>query len=405
MAVISQGSSNRRGILLDRLKTRLQVDGLPDSPVAILAEVIGSEIEIIENEIYDYFYRSNITNASGEDLEATASSDYNTSRLIPTVGSSDQFYFFTTGGLTFGDLNDGEDITIPEGTLLGLSTPVENSNVIYEIKEQVLLRADLSETPFYAESRSTGSDQNVAESTIRFHNFNNYTRSAEDLLKITNSRAITNASDQETDESLRLRCVGQNQRQVERNKNYIFLSLLEESSVYDFEIIESYYGIGTVGVIVKGNGGGEVSDAVLSRLDDLIATEAKHLGQQIIFSKGLKVKLEIDIDCESTNSNLTSEEKQDLESTLISAVFENIKSQEFNKIINFISLENDLKTIYGIKKVGTNNSILTQIIRSVEDENDSLGEPEDTIIDRSLPLIINRDEYIGTDLIINVTVR
>lgn len=405
MAVISQGNFNRREILLDRLKRRLQVDGLPDSPVAILAEVIGSEIEAVEKEIYDSFYRNNVTNASGEDLEVAASSDYNTTRLPATKGSSNDFYFFVSGGFSFGEINNGEDIVIPEGTMLAITSPVSNSTIIYKTIETITLDKDLSQIPFYAESTRTGSNQNVTESTIRFHNFNNYTRSSEDLLKVTNSKAITNASNQENDESLRLRCVGRNQRQVERNKNYIFLSLLEESSVYDFEIIESYYGIGTLGVIVKGSGGGEVDDNVLTRLSDLVASEAKHLGQQIIFSKGLKVSLKIEIDCRSTNANLTSEEKASLESTLRSAVYRNIKNQEFRKTINFVLLENNLKETYGLQNTGTNNSIFTSILKTVEDEEDRLGEPEETEINKDLNLFINRDEYIGTDLTVDVTVR
>lgn len=402
MAVISTREINRKAALFERLKSRLGVDGLSDGPVAILADVIGSEIESIENEIYDYFYRKNVTVAADQDLEEIASSDYNLTRMPATKASSDQFYFFVDTG-TFGDLNSGSDLTIPKGTLISTSYPVENSNIIYELKSDVTLRSDLNETSFYAESLSTGSSQNIAALAISFHNFTNYNGEENDLLKVTNIVSVTNGSEEESDDSLRTRCVGLTTQQLERNKNYIFLSLLKENSIHNFEIIESYYGIGTVGIIVKGNGGGEVSDGMISRLEDLIATEAKHLGQNIYFSKGVKINFNISVECSPINSNLNETEKESLRNSIKTYIFNNIKEQEFRKRISFNLLSQNLKSTFNIQRLDNNNSIFSRIEKTIEDSE--IGFPESMIVSEDETMIINRDEYISTSPIIEVIVR
>lgn len=400
MGIIKE--TNRRQVLLDRLKNRLNLNGFTDSPIAILAEVIGGEIESVENEIYNYFYRNNISNASDTDLDEVASSEYGITRRVAARASSDYFYFFTESGQTFGEINNGTEIIIPEGTLLGTSFPVENSSIIYKTVEDVSLREDLTTIRFYAEAESAGSNQNVLEDSVRYHNFLNYSSVGEGLLKITNGQPITNGADSESDESLRLRCIGRNQRQVERNKNYIFLSLLEESSVFDFEIIESYYGIGTVGVIVKGNGNNTVDEETLNRLQDVVATEAKHLGQKVIFSKGLEVKIEIDISCTSTRTSLDAAELRSLENEIRNFVFREIKNQEFTKAISFQSLKNDIKFNFSVIKDLNKNSIYERIDKIVEDVE--LGAPDAISINENNTLFINKDEYIS-DIDVNVKVN
>ena len=390
-------ATNRREALLSRLRDRLNLNGESDSPIAVLAEVLGSEIETVENEIYDYFYRNNISTSSEEDLETLASSDYDTNRRPATRASSAYFYFYTD--TTFGDINGGDDIVIPEGTLLGMSNPVSNSEVIFETKEQIVLRADLEYSNFYAESRSTGSSQNVNVDTIRFHNFTNYTSAAQNLLRVSNNAPITNGSDREVDQSLRTRCVGRNQRQVERNKNYIFLSLLEESSVFSFDIIESYFGIGTVGVIVRGNGNNEVDDEKLQEFQDLIATEVKHLGQKVIFSKGLKVVLDLDISLQLTNQSLTQVEIANMENEIRSFVFREIKNQEVSKVINWNSIQGRVLDNFSVQINSRANSMYTSVTVSKEDTN--VGAPEVLILNKDNSLVIENDEFIGE---INISV-
>lgn len=403
MVVVNNRQVDRRERLLESLKARLGVDGLVDSPVAMLAEVVGSEIESIEREMYNYFYSMNVNNAVGEDLDVVAASDYGHTRIPATRATSNKFSFYVLGGNTFGSINGGDDILVPAGTLVGLSSPVENSSIIYRTTSDVLLGSTLTETSFYAESTMVGEDQNVTVLSLSHHNFINYEGYAQDLLKVTNTETITNGSDEETDESLRTRCAGQNQVQVERNKSFIFLALLEETDVYASEIIESYYGIGTVGVIVKGNGGGEVSDDTIRRLEDTIAQEAKHLGQKVIFSKGLKVKFNIEVQCVASNTNLNATDKTNLENEIKTYIYENIKQQEFSsRTISFRLLEADIKDTFNVRQSSNLSNLFVKIEKQVEDSD--FGNPSLETLSINSNVTINRDEYIGTDMNIEVSV-
>jgi len=403
MVVVNNRQVDRRERLLESLKSRLGVDGLVDSPVAMLAEIVGNEIESIEREMYNYFYSININNAIGGDLDVVAASDHNYTRIPATRARSSKFSFYVLNENTFGSINDGNDITIPVGTLIGVSYPVENSNIVFKTTSEVVLRSDLTEISFYGESTTVGEEQNVTELSLNYHNFTNYKDYAKNLLKITNTEAITNGSEEETDESLRTRCAGQNQVQVERNKNFIFLALLEETDVYASEIIESYYGIGTVGVIVKGNGGGKVSDDTIARLEDTIAQEAKHLGQKVIFSKGLKVKFKIEIECIAFNRNFNDVDKTNLENDIKSFIYENIKQQEFSsRTISFRLLQEDIKTRFNVKQSSNLSSLFVKIEKQVDDEDYGSASVETLNINSSF--VLNRDEYVGTDMDIAASV-
>ncbi len=402
MGVIQQRENPRRENLLDALTARLNVDGSSDSVVAVLAEVIGDEIEKIENEIYDYFYRNNINNSEGEDLDQVAASDWNVNRLAATAASSNKFYFYVIEG-TFGDINRGNNITIPSGTLLGIVNEVSSGSIVYRTTEDIVLPADNNSTAFFAEATSVGADQNVAEQSISYHNFTNYTAEAENLLLVTNLEAITNGAEEENDSSLRTRCVGQQQLQVERNKNYIYLSLLKETSIYNFEIIESYFGIGTVGIIVKGQGNGPVSPEVISSLQTILQDEAQFLGQRIEVVNGLKLRFQINISCEARDGNLNAEGKASLFERIKRRLFEEIKNQEVNNLINFATIENTLKSEFDIMNVGSNNSIFQQIHLFVEDGDH--GAPEQITVRPNSNVIVERYQYVGTDMDIDGEVR
>ena len=400
--IIRQTETNRAQNLLDNLKNRLGIVAeSKDSVVSILAEVIGSEIETIENEIYEYFYRAALSTAESVDLDEVASSDYNITRLPATLASSNKFFFYVEDG-SFGEINNGSDILIPIGTLISTTNVNENNNIVYETVEEIVLLANSTMQSFYAEAKTLGSSQNVAELSLQYHNFENYTLFEENLLKVTNTEDITNGSEEETDDFLRTRCAGQTQLQVERNKNYIYLSLLNETSLYDFEIIESHYGIGTIGVIVKGNGNGRVSQSVIDNLQRTIEDEAQHLGQEIIFSNALKVNFRIEIDCTSINKDLGDFQKTNLELNIKQRVFELLKEQETNNIISFSVLESSLKQEFAIINNASNESIFSSIFTSVEDGN--YGTPEQRRLNSNSNLIIDRDQYIGTDMTITVNV-
>lgn len=403
MGVIAQREKNRKQNLLDTLKTRLKINtNYKDSVLSILAEVVGGEIERIENEIYDHFYKTSLSNAENIDLDEVGSSEYNISRLPATLANSNKFFFYVLTG-SFGDINNSSDITIPSGTLISTSNSSTSNEVVYATTEEIVLSATNNNQSFYAEAQTLGSSQNITELSLQFHNFTNYIEYDENSLKVTNTETITNGSDEETDEFFRTRCAGQAQLQVERNKNYIYLTLLKETDVYDFEIIESFYGIGTIGVVVKGGGNGPVSDAVLNNLNDMIQDEAQHLGQFIGFTRAFKVNFRVEIDCTATNTNLTQIEKSNLELEIAERFFEILKEQEVTNFISFGAIESALKNEFSLVSSASNLTIISSIYTSVEDNN--YGTPQEEELNPDANMTIARDQYVGTDITINVNVR
>ena len=83
--------------------------------------------------------------------------------------------------------------------------------------------------------------------------------------------------------------------------------------------------------------------------------------------------------------------------------FELIKEQEANNIINFSEIETSLKEEFSIKAGGSNSTIITKIMTSVEDDN-SYGNPQLTEIDVTSVVLVERDQYVSTGVVINVNV-
>lgn len=405
MAIIRERDRTRREELLASLKAGLNLSDTTtgDNVVNVIADVVGSELESLESDIYDNFNTTNIASATSQDLDEVAFNNYGLTRLPATRATSREFALFGEDGQSFGDLNNNNAITIPAGTKFSV-TPlalISTENLVFRTTEEITLAVDAESFSFYAESIGVGSGQNVSRGSVRYHNFTSYARASEDLLKVTNLKDISNGADEETDESLRTRCLGLNSLQVERNKNYIALSLLGEKSLYKFEIIESYYGIGTVGIILKGQGGGEVDDATVEELERTLLLELSHLGQKVYFSKGLKVALKLNVNC-SASADLTSSAKADLENSIKLFLRDQIKILEDTNAISFTLLERDIKKIFNVTNLTGKNSIFTRIIKSTEDLDLSESDWEEILPDQIL--VLKRDEYVGSAMTIDVEV-
>jgi hypothetical protein len=405
MAIIRERDLTRREELLASLKARLNLSDTAtrDNVVNVIADVVGSELESLESDIYDNFNTTNIASATNQDLDEVAFNNYGLTRIPATRATSREFALFGESGQSFGDLNNSGAITIPAGTKFSI-TPLaltSTEDLVFRTTEEITLAINAESFSFYAESIGVGSGQNVSRGSVRYHNFTSYARASEDLLKITNLKDISNGADEETDESLRTRCLGLNSLQVERNKNYIALSLLGEKSLYKFEIIESYYGIGTVGIILKGQGGGEVDDATVEELERTLLLELGHLGQKTYFSKGLKVILDLDVNCSAIGS-LTDEAKDGLRNEIALFLRDQIKILEDTNAIDFSLLEGSIKDTFNVTNQPRKHSIFTRIVKSTEDLD--LSESDREIISHSETLLLKRDEYVGSTMLITVEV-
>jgi uncharacterized phage protein gp47/JayE len=120
-----------------------------------------------------------------------------------SVATSDlNFQFYVRNG-TFGSINSGQDINIPQGvriysSLYGLTGPVYIANA-------VTLPAAASSMSFSATSLYSGSAGNAAAGIFSLSNFTNYTESSFGSLLVTNNYGIVGGSDAELDDNYRYR--------------------------------------------------------------------------------------------------------------------------------------------------------------------------------------------------------
>jgi len=156
--------------------------------------------------------------------------------------------FFVTSG-TFGGINGGASITIPKNTVI--STEKDSEGVLFKTLNSVVLSATASSMYVSVEAVQTGTIGNVGRNSLKYHNFSNYTDSANDTLKITNDFEVVSAVDRETDINYRYRISNQLQYLARANATSIRLAALSVPGVADVIMIPYAHGIGTFDLIVK----------------------------------------------------------------------------------------------------------------------------------------------------------
>ena len=161
------------------------------------------------------------------------------------------FRFFTLEN-SFGDINLGQDIVIPAGSVRIFNTDDSSvTRVSYINTEQIILPAGEKAVYFSAEAEGFGSDYNVGSNTLTRHNFTGYADVVNNSLGVTNLSSITYGSDDETDENYRFRIQQQAIAGEAANYSAIRLGLLSVPGVSDAIRIEYPRGIGTADWLIK----------------------------------------------------------------------------------------------------------------------------------------------------------
>ena len=117
------------------------------------------------------------------------------------VAASDQNFEFYVRTGTFGDINNGQDIVIPDGVSIYTASP---SGPVY-LAYPVTLPAGAASAYFDARAGTPGSAGNAAASVFTKHNFTNYADAAYGSLLVTNECGIVGGRDAETDDDFRYR--------------------------------------------------------------------------------------------------------------------------------------------------------------------------------------------------------
>lgn len=266
-----------------------------------------------------------------------------------SVGVQDRIVRMFVDIGNFGDINSGNPITIPTGTLI--STAPGGAGIAYRTVISTVLAADVDEAYLAVESVRTGTANNVGANQLVHHTFTGYDDSVNNSLQVTNDSDVSQASDVESDSNYRFRIANQLLNLETSNPTSIRLTALAVPGVADVEIVPFHRGIGTYDLLIKStapNISQSLIDAVSEALIDVTA-------QGIVPEARGPKEIGISVVASLTYRRVLSESEQ---SSIIQAATDNVTAYINNLDIgeDFIAqevLERILDASDLIQKVGT----------------------------------------------------
>jgi uncharacterized phage protein gp47/JayE len=226
----------------------------PGSKARAIVEAIGNVVGDVAADISLGLLNSLLPNATGSALDAYAEM-VGIQRLpeIParvTVADQNLKYYVRTG--TFGDINNGSDITIPAGTEIRLANDRGFNETIFVQRNTVVLPAASSEYYFAGDQLGMIQSRGIGPNALTRHNFTGYSDAAFQSLLVTNTKGIAGRA-RETDNNLRFRITQTYTGNAAANQTSIRISALMVPGVNDVRIIHNKSGMGTFDVVVYGN--------------------------------------------------------------------------------------------------------------------------------------------------------
>jgi len=355
--LITQARSN----LNDALRSALNISNENrDSFTSIISELIGGELEVVEREVLSAFRNEQLENLSGENLESYVFNQYGLIRFPARRAYSNEIQLNVTSASVFGDLNDGANITLPAGTELGVDSNFVS--VVFLLKEEVVLDSLASSVQVSVEAKEPGSSYNIRGENLIY--IDSPVSSSNGSISIYQPYDISNGSDLESDESLRIRAIRFLERRTNLNKNSLFASMLNEPSIFDFEIIESYFGIGSIGVVIKGFGYGRVSNDEIEKVREIIA-EFQFLGQRIEVVLPIEARLDLTVDIKSTQE-ISADEKETLQNSINKFILDELKLMEFQGMLSLRNVSNRVLESFAVEAIGEQNIFSEAYISKME---------------------------------------
>lgn len=149
---------------------------------------------------------------------------------------AENVYFYVSSG-SFGDLNSGNDIIVPAGTVISMmpSDGDRTKQISFQVVEEATLPAAASQTFVSVEAMLSGSQGAVGSNTLKTHSLGSY----QGTLLVNNVDSIGNGQDRESDESYRWRLSRQVTAAAKANETAVRLACLAVPGVADV-IIHPY---------------------------------------------------------------------------------------------------------------------------------------------------------------------
>lgn len=268
-----------------------------NSVIKILSDTVAQEVRSVNQETRSYLASLNPTNATGEDLDFLGQQMYSIRRREASVAYSnlsERNIYFYTPEVNFGSINGGNDIILPEGTLIGTSENFDsNTALVFRTTQEYTLRAADRVAFCSVRAVSSGSRYNVGSKSLIFHNYSSYVANANGSLLVSNAYSILNGADRESDDSFRFKILNYMSSARDKNVTSLRLASLNVPGVTNIEVIPSYFGIGSSAIVVFGaekNSNTNLVELTKRRLNTLLGSNSR-----VKVIEGMYVYLDFDL--------------------------------------------------------------------------------------------------------------
>lgn len=367
----------------------------PGSKIKILSDVFSNELYNLYQTNKQSFESINISTSSGKDLQALGLSKGVTPfyETYAQVSKEELCLAWYVSSGTFGNLNDGNDIVIPTGTEIW-TNPKQNDmgrKITYKTTEQITLSAASSVAYASAKATASGSASNVGPGVLKNHNFTDY--ESKTGLRIINFNSILNGNDRENEELYRYRVMQSYSGKALNNSLSYSINALTIPGVLDTKIIENYYGLGTVGVVVLGTeyqvNNSMLNDVQLYFNNNFLASKKVYAVAPV--TALFKFKLAV-----TSSKELTSTEQNNIKNFYISLAREYLRSQGLGGVIDLEKMAEIFikRNTFGLTTKKSNVTIFDNVTvnRNIAT---ALHSSEENLLKTSYAL--EEDEYADID--------
>lgn len=367
-----------------------------DSKSAALISSLAKELVDIRNETVSAFESTQITSARKADaisIGETRGVPYRAA-LPSSVSEGELNLAFYVESGTFGGINGGNNISVPQGTEI-FSSSLNNelgTEIIFKTDRDYVLSAADSLAYISATCNTAGTVGNLGQGTIRSHRFSNYVGSGANSLKVVNFYSILNGRNDELLEQYKFRVLQKYNTLHQNSLTKILLAGLEIPGVIDIKSIPGYFGIGTVGVIVYG--AEYQSNPVLIEEVQLKLDSFKHPAGKMIAVSGVQTDFDLSLNI-STTKVLSREETNRLRVTLRRIILNYFRNLGLGGVFSKINLSLEITNTLPNLLIVQNDSIFTSVLIRNGFSNANKSEQEELIEDS---YYLEQDNYaeLGT---------
>ena len=331
----------------------------PGAKARTLLAIVATEIEKLEETLSSNIVLSLLSGAGGIYLDFLGElvGVQRSVRSAASVSAADQsLRILPPDGLTFGDLNNGQAIIIPPGTLI--------SSADGTVRFNTLLRASLlaPDNEFFIAARAlkVGPTGNVPKGVLTELGFTGYSKYPVQKLRVENLSSIQSGNVTESDAFYRYRISNALLSAETGNLSAIRLAALTVQSVADVLPLPLYRGIGTADLLLD-TVSGDVSPQTIESVTRAIS-RVQSLGTDILVRAPRLVGIELAVDvkyAKGLNSSDRSQVNGFIRQALIN-FYKNVPlgGELFINSLSSIILQSDKR----ILDIGQPNKPLSEVI-------------------------------------------